>query len=68
MMLRKLNQTLPIHPVPKNLLDTRGMTPVGIVATTGQNQVEFGAEDSGVWSDRRGQAGWRRLWQGDGRR
>jgi hypothetical protein len=68
MMIRQLNQALPIDTMPENLWDTRGKAAVGIVAATSQNQIEFGSENSSVWSYRRGQPGWRRLWQGDGRR
>jgi hypothetical protein len=68
MMMRELRPPFPIHTVPENLLDTRGRAPVRIVAATGQNQVEFGAENAGVSSNRAGQPGWRRLRQGDGRR
>ena len=67
-MLRQPNQPLPIHTLPQNLLDTGGKASVRIVTATGQNQVEFRAENAGVWSDRRRQPGWRRLGQGDGRR
>src|SRR6266481_7348012 len=66
-MLCQLNQPLPIHAVPQNLLDTSGKVLVGIVTAAGENQIEFGTESSGVGSDRRGQPGWGRLWQGNGR-
>jgi hypothetical protein len=50
MMIRQLNQALPIHTMPENLWDTRGKAAVGIVTATSQNQIEFGTENSGVWS------------------
>jgi hypothetical protein len=48
MMMGQLNQPPPIHTVPENFLDASGKAPVGIVAATGQNQVEFGIENPGV--------------------
>jgi hypothetical protein len=48
MMMRELNQSLPIDTVPENFLDTRGKTPVGIIPAACKNQIEFGAENSGV--------------------
>jgi len=49
-MLRQLNQPLPVHAVPQNLLDTSGKVPVGIVTAAGEDQIEFGTESSGVAS------------------
>src|ERR1700730_15268264 len=67
-MLRQLNQPLPVNAVPQNLLDTSGKVSIGIGTAAGEDQSEFGAESSGVGSARRGRPGWGRLWQGYGRR
>jgi hypothetical protein len=48
MMMRELNQSLPIDTVPENFLDTSGKAPARIAPAAGQNQIEFGAENSGV--------------------
>ena len=67
MMLRELDHALPIHPVLKNLLDTDGKAAQHRPAA-GQNQIEFRAENSGVWRYGGWQPGWGRLRQGEGRR
>jgi hypothetical protein len=48
MMMRELNQALPIDTVPENFLDTSGKALARIVPAAGQNQIEFAAENSGV--------------------
>ena len=49
MMLRELQQPLPIQAVPENILDARGKLSLRVLAAAGQNQVEFRAENDAVW-------------------
>jgi hypothetical protein len=67
-MQRQLNRSPPIHTAMQELVNDSGEASAGIIATTGQNQIEFRAENSGERRIRSGQPGWRRLWQGNGRR
>ncbi len=64
-MVRELNQSSPIHAMLKNLLYTRGQVPVRIAPATGQNQVQLGAENTGVRTYRDGRTRWHRMSQGD---
>ena len=63
MMVRELNQSLPIYFMLKNLLDARRPVSIRIVPTAGQKQVHLGTENTGVQRSWCAEAGWRGMSQ-----